>query len=123
MQLEEYLRVFPREQILALTFEELTENLERTMATVFNWLNLDASVTLPEIPPQNVTPGQFDGPVWMWRRLRQQNRLMRAAVDRLPPAVRRFGSGLVTRDVNPGGADLSGIVDYLRPRQLRQTDA
>jgi hypothetical protein len=93
------------------------------MATVFSWLKLDGSVALPQIPPQNVTPGQFDGPVWIWRRLRQQNPLMRAAVDRLPPAVRRFGSGLVTREVNPGGADLSGIVDYLRPRQLRQVDA
>lgn len=123
MQLEEYLAVFPREQILTLTFEELTEELERTMATVFGWLKLDCSIALPEIPPQNVTPGQFDGPVWMWRRLRQQNPLMRAAVDHLPPAVRRFGSGLVTREVNPGGADLSGIVDYLRPHQLRQVDA
>jgi hypothetical protein len=55
--------------------------------------------------------------------LRQQNPLVRAAVDRLPAPVRRFGAGLVAREVNPGGADLSGIVEYLRPLQLRQTDA
>jgi len=123
MQLEEYLKFFPREQILTLTFEDLTEHLETTMAAVFSWLHLDGSVALPKVPPQNVTPAHFGGPVWMWRRLRQQNPLMRTAVDRLPAAVRRFGAGLVTREVNPGVADLSGIVDYLRPLQLRQTDA
>ena len=122
-QLSEYFKYFPREQILTLTFEDLTEHVEQVMSAVFDWLGLDGSVTLPEVPPQNVTPGQFDGSVWMWRKLRQRNPLMRTAVDRLPAAVRRFGSGLVKREVNPGSADLSGIVDFLRPVQLRQTAA
>ena len=122
-QLPHYFEHFERERILLLTFEQLTENPAATAAAVFDWLGLDPAVALPPIQPQNVTPEQFDGPVWMWRRLRQQDPLMRAAVDCLPAPVRRFGSRLVTREVSPGAADLSAVVDYLRPPQRRQAEA
>jgi hypothetical protein len=120
-QLEEYYRFFDRDAILLLTYEELTESPLQTMDRVFDWLGLSRAGPLPPVPPQNVTPDEFGGPIWKWQRLRQQHPVFRRAVDRLPRPLRRFGASLVTRPVRPGGADLTQIESYLRPRQLKQT--
>ncbi|HEY1426587.1 MAG TPA: hypothetical protein VGF50_07945, partial [Caulobacteraceae bacterium] len=55
--------------------------------------------------------------------LRQRHPLLRGAIDLLPRRVRKFGAGLVTRPVRPGEADVGDIAAYLRPLQLRQTEA
>jgi hypothetical protein len=123
MQLAEYYRFFPREQILILTFEDLTEDPSAVMATVSDWLGLDRPREPPKVPPQNVRPEQFEAPVGKWRQLRLQNPVVRAAVDHLPLAVRRLGAGLTSREVNPAAADTSRIADYLRPVQQGQVEA
>lgn len=121
-QLQEYYRVFDRSQVLVLTYEELTEDPAGTMAAVFDWLGVGGSGAAPQVPPQNVTPDQFAGPIWKWQSLRRRHPLMRGAIDSLPAPVRRFGASLVTRQVRPGEVDVADVAQYLRPLQLRQTD-
>lgn len=121
-QLQEYYRVFDRSRVLVLTYEELTEDPEATMDTVFDWLGVGRSDAAPRVSPQNVTPEQFVAPIWKWQRLRQRHPLVRRAVDRLPKTVRRFGANLVTRPVRPGDVDVAQVAQYLRALQLRQTE-
>lgn len=122
-QLAEYYRFFDRSKILALTFEALTEDPAATMATVFDWLGIGPAGVAPEVEPQNVLPAAFTGPVGKWQYLRQRHPLVRGAIDLLPRPVRKFGLGLVTRQVTPGAADVGEIKAYLRPLQLGQADA
>jgi hypothetical protein len=123
MQLAEYFKYFNRKQIKILTFEELTRSTGETIESVTRWLELEDFSVLPEAPPQNVTPDRFGRTIGIWRRLRRQNRLLRAAADRIPTSVRRLGARLMTREVSPGDVDLSEVVAYLRPLQQRQTEA
>ena len=123
VQLQDYYRHFDPSNVLVLTYEELTEDPDSVMAGVFEWLGIGAAGPATEVPPQNVTPAQFSGPIWKWQRLRQRHPILRRAIDRLPKPVRRFGASLVTREVRPGDADVGEVADYLRPLQLEQTEA
>ena len=122
-QLKEYYRIFDRSRLLALTYEDLTEDPTATMDQVFDWLQIARAGPLPPVPPQNVTPQAFAAPIWKWQRLRQQHPVFRRAVDRVPKPMRRLGANLVSRQVRPGSTDVTEIAEYLRPRQLRQTQA
>jgi sulfotransferase family protein len=123
VQLREYYRHFDPSNVLVLTYEELIEDPASVMETVFDWLGVGPAGRAPQVPPQNVTPEQFNGPIWKWQRLRQRHPVVRRAIDRLPKPVRRFGASLVTRQVRPADADVAAVADYLRPLQLQQTDA
>ncbi len=123
VQLRDYYRRFDRSNVRVLTYEELTEDPAGVMQSVFDWLGVGPTGPAPQVPPQNVTPEEFNGPIWKWQRLRQRHPIVRRAIDRLPRPVRRFGHNLVTRQVRPGDVDLAAAADYLRPLQLQQTDA
>ena len=56
MQLMPYLDRFKSEQIKILTFEELIENPDETIKSIFRWLGLDTAVTIHPVIPVNITP-------------------------------------------------------------------
>ena len=122
MQLSPYLERFKQDQIKLLTFEELTGNTNETLRSIFRWLKLDESIASVTIQPDNVTPEIVRKSIWMLHRLRQDNQLLCAAIDRLPSCVRRFGARMLTREVDRRNVDISEVVRYLRPLQQRQTE-
>jgi hypothetical protein len=121
MQLQEYFRWFSQDQIMVLTFEELTEQTDKVIGSIFNWLRLDNSCTWRTVGPQNVGPDTVRRPIWKWQRLRRRNSLVRAAVDHVPTSVRQHAARLFTRQVEVGSVDLSAVAAHLRPLQHRQT--
>jgi hypothetical protein len=122
VQLAPYLDRFKQDQIKLLTFEELTGNTDDTIQSIFRWLKLDGSIASVTTQPENVTP-EIIRRSTVLHRLRHENRLLCAAIDRIPSSVRRFGARMVTRQVDRRNIDISEVVRYLRPMQQRQTEA
>jgi len=123
MQLAPYLERFRQDQIKLVTFEELTGNTNETIGSIFRWLNI-GSIAPATTQPENVTPETVTKATWVRHHLRQTNRLLGAAIDRIPASVRRFvGARMLTRDVNRRDVPTSEVVQYLRPLQQRQTEA
>ncbi len=123
MQLAPYFELFAREQIKALTFEELTNNTKSTVSEIFRWLNVGQSTAFETVPPQNVTPeiiekrrgrGLLTG-------LRHKNRLSQVAMESVPESVTRLAVRLVSRKVMRSRIEASDIADYLRALQQKQT--
>jgi Sulfotransferase family len=124
MQLAPYFRLFKRDQIRTLTFEELIGNTEASIVSLLKWLNLDHSTAMRTIPPENVTPDSitYRRAGWLLAGLRYKNRLLRAIIDHTPDPLRRAGVRMVTAEINRQSVDTSEIVEYLRPLQQSQTD-
>jgi Sulfotransferase family len=123
MQLAPYFRLFGRDQIKILTFEELIANPKASVASILKWLNLNSWVTTPRLPPENVTPDVIKQrrASWLLHGLRYKSDLLRALIDQTPAWPRRIGVQMVTREINRQSIDTSEIVQYLRPLQQRQT--
>jgi hypothetical protein len=124
MQLAPYFRLFERDQIKTLTFEELTANPKESIASILKWLNLNCSVATPKLPPENVTPDVVEqrSAGWLLHGLRYKSDLLRALIDRAPAWPRRLGVRMVTREIDRRSVDTSEIVQYLRPLQQKQTE-
>ncbi len=122
-QLAPYFELFGREQIKAITFEELTNNTKSTMTDIFRWLDVEQSTAFETVPPQNVTPelieqrrggGLLTG-------LRYKNRFLQMAMDGVPEPVMGLALRLVSRKVRRQRVEASEIARYLRPLQQKQT--
>jgi hypothetical protein len=124
MQLAPYFRLFKREQIKTLTFEELIENTSESIASILRWLSLDCSTATPKLSPVNTTPDIVEQrrAGWLLHGLRYKNCLLRVLIDHAPISLRRIGVGMVTRQVNRQSVDTSEIVRHLRPLQQKQTE-
>jgi sulfotransferase family protein len=125
MQLTPYLRLFRHDQILALTFEQLIDDTEKSIASILRWLNVDGSNSAPgPAVAENVTPKTVEqrmGGGYLYG-LRDKSKFLRALIDQAPISVRRFGARAVTRTIDREGSDVSDVVEYLRPRQQRQME-
>lgn len=125
-QLAPYIERFGRDRVYALTFEELKNDTLGTVRAVYDWLGVD-----PSFAPQglrqakNVTPQQVT-----------QKREAAGALDHLrhsalwgrigpsfPSWFRGLGVTLVERKISRTQVDMSEVTHYLRPIQLRQTEA
>jgi hypothetical protein len=124
MQLSPYFKLFKRDQIKTLTFEELIAHPKESIASILKWLNLNSSVATPKLPPENVTPDVINRrrASWLLHGLRYKSDLLRALIDQTPAWPRRIGVRMVTRGINRQSVDTSEIVQYLRPRQQKQTE-
>jgi hypothetical protein len=123
MQLAPYFERFTQDQLKLLTFEELTGKTNETLDSIFRWLSLDGSIASVTTQPENVTPQIIRRSISVLHRLPQESQLLRAAIDRVPTSVRRFGARMLTREIDRRKVDISEIVRYLRPLQQGQTAA
>jgi hypothetical protein len=125
MQLLPYLKAFKRDQLGLLTFEELINNTDQTVRSIFRWLNVDSSVELPPVPPQNVTPESIDlSPAW-WdttSRLKNNGSFIDAAIDYIPTSIRQISRRMLVQHINRSRVDVDEVARYLRPLQQRQTE-
>jgi lipopolysaccharide transport system ATP-binding protein len=125
LQLREYLRFFPRDQIHIMTAEDLRDDTARSMAQLFEWLGL-------EIPTRhaserysqqsNVTPDIF-----LQRRTHLPWRIRASPVFRqlrvlIPRSVRKASWGFIsgpslgTRRVVRSEVNLAATIAFLRER-------
>lgn len=123
MQLQPYIRRFGRQRLLILTFEDLRDRTAQTVRQVFEWLGVDPAFVPGNLgQAENITPPL----VTQARGLGLLSRLRRARVwgrisPRLPEGLKRFGRGMAERQVDRASVPMAGVVEYLRPLQLTQT--
>jgi len=124
MQLTPYFKLFPRDQIKAVTLEELIGNTRATVESIMRWLKVDCSIPVPSLSPENVTPETIEQRIGggLFDDLRTKNRLLREVIDRSPAFLRRAGARMMTKRIVRAAVDTSEIVQYLRPLQQKQTE-
>ncbi len=125
LQLRPYFQAFPREQILATTFEELLTAPRAVLGDIWRWLGVDDTVMPMVIGiPKNVTPEivrrrrNFAGSRYLVQ-------IMRAVNSRRLKTIGRWmlRSPLLSSNVTPSEAETRKTVEFLRSRQLEQAAA
>ena len=104
--------------------EELTDAPERTMKSLFSWLNVDSSFVSPDFhQPKNVTPEVVNMATHFGvaQRMRK-SRLGRFVTPHIPYLIRRIGVGLTTKTINRRTVDRLETIEFLRPIQQKQTE-
>jgi len=126
MQLVPYLDRFDRNQIRILTFEELIENHDEVIKSIFRWLGLDEAIQIPPVTPENVGPDLVQQRARWWnkvRRVSEKHTLLLNTYYKMPDAIRRYlFSELSSRQINRRNVNAQAVVRGLRPLQRRQTD-
>jgi Sulfotransferase family len=123
-QLNEYLRWVDRGRIYVLTLEQLIADPEEQIRRIYAWLGVDASFQPPQFDPSNVRPDELDqvSGFGLLDRLRRISWYPKVA-PYLPGVARRLGSRLAARRVRPAEVAAVEVGKYLRPLQVRQTEA
>jgi len=104
-QLDHYLAVFPREQILLLTTEALYSRPEETLAALFGFLGVDATFR----PPPVSTTTNTTGDVFLRRETIgsvRQNRLYRAFARAAPAPLRTLHHRMTTKRLTTASVDI-----------------
>lgn len=126
MQLTPYIDRFGADRIAILSFEQLTRDPLRAMRPLYEWLDVDptlADATQFNVA-ENVTPDVIRMAGWhgVLRHIRQ-SRPMHYLLPHIPRGLRETAARLATRQVDRRALDATQVVEYLRPIQLRQTEA
>ncbi|HYA65718.1 MAG TPA: sulfotransferase [Burkholderiaceae bacterium] len=125
MQLQTYFRHVVRDRIYVLTYEALIADPIGQLSQVYRWLGVDPTVRPPKLEvPVNVMPEAI-------RMARGFGLLRNFATSTLyakvfpwvPSLMRKLGSRLAFRHVAPREVPTAQVEAYLRPIQLRQTEA
>jgi hypothetical protein len=126
MQLTPYLDLFGPGHIAVLSFEQLTHDPITAMRPLYEWLDVDASLAdfSSFDAAENVTPDLLQMAAWrgVLQRVRH-SRPFRFLTPYLPSGLRARAVRLATRQVDRRASDVSKVVEFLRPIQLRQTEA
>lgn len=123
-QLKEYLKHVGRERIYVLTHEALIADPANQLSRLYAWLKVDPSFRPDRLGvPFNKRPEV----VYQPRGYGLLDRLRRSALygrlaPYIPESARHFGYGLALRGMRPADVPLGAVQDYLRARQLPQTE-
>jgi sulfotransferase family protein len=99
-QLEQYLALFPPEQVLVVDQHDLKHNRLATLVRIFQFLQVDDSFVSPEFTSELNTHGEKRRAFATYSAVRKG--LLRAGAKYLPEAVRRpLGAGLRSRFSRP----------------------
>ena len=123
MQLEQYVRIFGRDRILAVTFEEMNARPEVFTQSIFRWLGVDGSFTPPNLDERsNVTP-KVVRRIRGWGLLNRfrHTRLWNAVGPQISPSLRRVGRRLATDRVDRTRHATADAIAYLQSMQVEQT--
>lgn len=125
-QLQPYIECFGRENVYALTFEELKRDPQAVVQAVYDWLGV-ASDFVPQAltSARNVTPEgirQKRAGMGLLNSLRHS--VMWETIGHyFPPALRRVGVAMIEKKIPRREVDTSAVIEYLRPLQQAQTRA
>lgn len=125
-QLQPYIKCFGRENVYALTFEELRRAPQAVMHALYDWLGV-ASDFVPQAlnSARNVTPEgirQKRAGMGLLNSLRHS--VMWETIGHyFPPALRRAGVAMIEKKIPRREVDTSAVIEYLRPLQQAQTRA
>jgi hypothetical protein len=123
MQLERYIRIFGRERILAVTFEEMNARPDTFITAIFRWLGVESSFIPGNLDDRsNVTPKSI-------RRIKgrgllhefRHTGLWNAVGPWVPSSLRRVGKRLAVDRVDRTDQPTAEAIAYLRPIQADQT--
>ena len=122
MQLKAYLEHFPREQIMAITLEDLRDEPVAVMQQVYGWLGVDESFVLPKASKINETAESVALPrgLGLLHRLRH-SRLWDSVGSLVPGSLRRLARSMAEQPVDRSTVSTSEVEAYLRPTQEAQT--
>jgi hypothetical protein len=122
MQLRPYLEYFGPDQVLAITFEQMTAQPASTVQQVYDWLGVDSTFIPPNIKEQaNVTPRhvvQVRGLRWLYRF--RHSEVWDTIGPHVPSSIRRWGRRLTEKRVDRWQQPTNRTVAYLRPIQQQQ---
>jgi hypothetical protein len=123
LQLEPYLELFGSEKVLCLTVEELTARPEQVLRRVFSWLEVDDSFLPPNRKSkENVTPKVITRPKKSVLGSLRNSRFWNTIQPFVPKRLRSLGRSLAETRIEPKAIDVTGVVEFLRPIQLPQTE-
>jgi hypothetical protein len=124
LQLEPYLDLFGKENLLCLTLEELKGQPDQELGRLFAWLGVDSSF-MPRSAEkrENVTPDTIIQQKKNLFSTFRKSRLWNAITPFTPRALRCLGRWLAQRRVSKKAVDVSAVIDFLRPIQLPQSAA
>lgn len=126
MQLIPYLDLFGPDRVAVLSFEQLTHDPMSAMRQLYQWLDVDAALADASVfeAAENVTPDvvQMASLHGVLQRVRN-SRPFRFLTPHLPAGLRQRAVRLATRQVDRRTFDVAEVVEFLRPIQLRQTEA
>jgi Sulfotransferase family len=126
MQLAPYIDQFGPDRVAILSFEQLTQDPLGAMRPLYEWLDVDATLANATCfnAAENVTPDVVRMAAWhgVLRQMRH-SRPFQFLMPRLPHGLREQAMRLATRQIDRHAFDISEVVEFLRPIQLRQTEA
>jgi hypothetical protein len=126
MQLTPYLDQFGPYHVAVLTFEQLVRDPLTAMRPLYEWLDVDWTLADAACfdAADNVTPNvlRMAALQGVLQRVRH-SRPFRFLTSHLPRGLRGRLVRLATRPVDRRMLDISAVVEFLRPIQLRQTEA
>ena len=124
MQLEPYFKLFGKDKVYVMTFEELRKNTLICVQGVFRWLGVESSFVPPNINlKRHVTPRyliQERGPRLL-SILRHTNAWM-VLKPFVPRQISFIGRRLLVKEIDRVSFSIDKVTDFLRPIQLKQTD-
>jgi hypothetical protein len=126
MQLAPYLDRFGPDRVAILSFEQLTQDPLTAMRPLYEWLDVDPTLADASCfnAAENVTPDvvRMAACHGVLQHVRN-SRPFRYLVPHLPRGLRQSAVRLSTRQVDRRTLDVTQVIDFLRPIQLRQTEA
>ncbi len=123
LQLEPYFDLFDSAQILCLTVEELTARPEQVLASIFSWLDVDASFVPSSLQQrENVTPKVVIQPSNNVFASFRNTRLWEAMRAFTPRPLRALGRSLAERRIDTKAVAVKEVVEFLRPLQRPQVE-
>lgn len=125
MQLEDYIRIFGRDAVYALTFEAMTTDPLTTIQRIFEWLGVDTSVVPRNLDERwNVMSTelrQVRG-FGLLNRLRHSQFWSRIA-PLMPRPLKDIGNRLAVKQIRKSDEENEAVISYLRPRLQEKTEA
>ncbi len=124
LQIEKYLEYFDKKQIYFCTFEELVQNPNEILVSIFDWLNVDKTYKVPDSDkPKNVTPKNIKVSKHEVLPYRVRNiKPIRKLLDLIPYSLRKALSKPNSDRVDKRSVNVDKVIEYLRPIQLKQTE-
>jgi len=123
MQLRPYFELFGRDNVLTLTFEELTKSPLQVIQNIFRWLGVESSFIPPNLnQKEHVTPryvSQAKG-LGLLAAFRRSTVWKQAIKPWTPPGIRLLGQRIALQDIDRTAISVEKVVEFLRPIQLPQ---
>lgn len=123
MQLSSYFDFFCRDQVYTLTLERMSADPVKIISKIFSWLGVD-----PSFKPPNLTTAYHRTPQYVEKVRKglykiRYTKFLKMIARFSPLSFYTYAHKLYRKQINRDEVDIDETIDYLRPIQLRQTQA